>query len=92
MLFNPDTTPYYLYVRYIDSVAASFSIEPITAPVHDDTEIHHAIKAGAHGSNGGLLILPDIFNAEHRDLIIGEAARYGLPAVYPFEFSCEAGV
>src|SRR5262245_14933634 len=32
----------------------------------------------------GLIILPDIFNIEHRALIIRLAAEYALPTIYPY--------
>jgi len=36
-------------------------------------------------------VLPSIFTAVHRDLIISLAERYRLPAVYPFRFFAEGG-
>ena len=45
----------------------------------------------AREERSGLLVLPDIFNNAHRDTIIALAARYRLPAVYPFYFWMAAG-
>ena len=40
---------------------------------------------------GGLLVLPDIFNAVHDRTIVALAARYRVPAVYPFPDLAKAG-
>ncbi len=39
-----------------------------------------------YGPNGGLLVLPDNFINAHRELIVTLAAKYRLPAIYPFGF------
>ena len=36
--------------------------------------------------NGGLFFPPNTTSTAHRDLIIAMAARYRIPAVYPFRF------
>ena len=41
--------------------------------------------------NGGLLVPPDAITTARRELIIVLAARYGLPAVYPFRFFVTSG-
>jgi putative ABC transport system substrate-binding protein len=62
-----------------------------TAPVKDDAEIE-AVMAGLTGEQGaGLLVLPDTFTRLHRDAIVALAARYRLPAVYPFRYFAASG-
>ena len=41
--------------------------------------------------NSGLLFVPDATIIAHRDLVITLAARYHLPAVYPWRFFVTAG-
>jgi putative ABC transport system substrate-binding protein len=41
--------------------------------------------------NGGLIVLPGASTASHRDLIVALAARYRLPAVYPFRYYATSG-
>ena len=41
--------------------------------------------------NGGLFFPPNFVSTAHRDLIIGLAARYRLPAVYGFRVFVAAG-
>jgi putative ABC transport system substrate-binding protein len=40
---------------------------------------------------GGLLMVPDATIIAHRDLVIALAARYRLPAVYPWRYFVTAG-
>jgi putative ABC transport system substrate-binding protein len=87
VLYNPRTAPYARsLLRSIASAAPSFAIEPIDTPFQDAAEAEQAIDAFAQKSNGGLLVLPDASTLVHRDRIIARAARYRLPAVYPFRY------
>jgi putative tryptophan/tyrosine transport system substrate-binding protein len=49
------------------------------------------VTAFAQKSGSGLLILPDIFNIEHRALIIRLAAQYALPTIYPYGLFAKDG-
>jgi putative tryptophan/tyrosine transport system substrate-binding protein len=67
----------------IQTVAPSFGVELTPVGVRDADEIEHGITDFARGSNGGLITVgPASSLALHRNLIIGLAARYGLPSVY----------
>ena len=91
-LYNPATTPYApLLLHAIDESAPSLSVAVRAATVKDDADIELEIAALAREERSGLLVLPDIFNNAHRDTIIALAARYRLPAVYPFRFWAAAG-
>jgi putative ABC transport system substrate-binding protein len=88
LLFNPRTSPGdgSYHSRPIEAAAASFAVRPIAMPLRDASEIEAAITAFARDSNGGLVLLPDIFANVHRELIIRLAAHHRLPAIYPFRF------
>ena len=91
-LFNPATAPYSEhYLNSFKAAAASFGVEAIVAPVHDATTLESVITAQAREPNGGLIVMPDIFTTGHRSEITLLAARYRLPAVYPFRFFAELG-
>jgi putative ABC transport system substrate-binding protein len=91
-LFNPATAPYAEYwLNPFKAAAASFALEAIAAPVRDMSELESAIAAQARGPNGGLVVMPDTFLNLHRAEITSLAARYRLPAVYPFRFFTELG-
>jgi putative ABC transport system substrate-binding protein len=92
VLYNPATAPYAgLYLRTIEDIAPAFAVAVQTAPVKEDAEIE-AVMAGLIGEKGaGLLVLPDTFTRLHRDAIVALAARYRLPAVYPFRYFAASG-
>jgi putative ABC transport system substrate-binding protein len=92
LLFNPATATYAeYYLNPFKAAAASFAVEAIAAPVHDKSELESVVAAQAREPNGALIIVPDIFTIAHRVEIISLAARYRLPAVYPFRFFAELG-
>jgi putative tryptophan/tyrosine transport system substrate-binding protein len=92
VIFNPDTAPYVtLANRAIESAAPSFGMTVTLAPVHDDLAIEQAIAAEAHQAGGGLVALPDSFNATHREAIIASAARHSLPLIGASGVSPKAG-
>jgi ABC-type uncharacterized transport system substrate-binding protein len=92
MLFNPATATYAEYwLNPFKAAAASFAVEAIAAPVHDRSELEPVISAQAREPNGGLIVMPDSFPIAHRVEITSLAARYRLPAVYPYRFFAELG-
>ena len=91
-LFNPATAPYAeYYLNPFKAAAASFAVEAIAAPVRDTSELESVVAAQAREPNGGLIVMPDTFMTAHRVEITSLAARYRLPAVYPFRFFAELG-
>ncbi len=66
-------------------------MEAIATPVHDTSELESVVAAQAREPNGGLILMPDGFLIAHRAEITSLAARYRLPAVYPFRFYTELG-
>ena len=54
--------------------------------MHDAGEIERGIV-----NFGGLIVTPNSSASVHRALIIGLAARYKLPAVYPFRYMATGG-
>ena len=91
-LFNPVTAPYAEnFLKPLKSASRSFAVEAIAAPVRDMRELESVVAAQARLPNGGLIVLPDSFMSAHRAEITTLAARYRLPAVYPFRYYAEAG-
>ena len=87
VIFNPDTAPYHkLYMNSIETAADSFAMKAFEAPAHNRVEIEAAVSALAREPGGGVIAMSDGFTVTHRDLIIALAARYRLPAAYPFRF------
>jgi putative ABC transport system substrate-binding protein len=59
--------------------------------MHDVGGIEEAVAEFARDSNGGLVVTATAFGANHPDVITTLAAKYKLPAVYPFRFFVSAG-
>jgi putative ABC transport system substrate-binding protein len=92
LLFNPATAPYAKYfLNPLKAAAASFGVEAIAAPVRDTSEFETVIAAQAREPNGGMIVMPDVFTTAHRMEITSLAARFRLPAVYPFRSFTEPG-
>ena len=92
LLFNPVTAPYAgYYLGPFKAAAASFSLDAIAAPVRDTSELESIIAAQARAPNGGLIVMTDSFLVTHRAEITSLAARYHLPAIYPFRSFVELG-
>lgn len=91
-LFNPATAPYAeYYLGPFKVAAASLALEATVAPVRNASELESTIAAQARMPNGGLVVMTDSFLVAHRAQITALAARYRLPAVYPFRDFVEAG-
>jgi putative ABC transport system substrate-binding protein len=57
----------------------------------DMSAIERDIAAFARGPNGGLVVTASPFGANHPDAVTAMAARYKLPAVYPWRYFIIAG-
>jgi putative ABC transport system substrate-binding protein len=87
IIYNPATSPFaILFARSAEVAAHTLALEPVSGVVHSPAEIEATIKTLATDPGAGLIVIPDGFAQTHRKLIIELAARYNLPAVYPFRF------
>jgi putative tryptophan/tyrosine transport system substrate-binding protein len=75
----------------IQSTAPSLGVELNPIGVRDVGEIEQAVAAFARSANGGLIVTASSLVVPHRDQIFMLAARYRLPALYPFRFYATAG-
>jgi putative ABC transport system substrate-binding protein len=66
----------------IQEAAPSLGLELIAVNPREGNEIERAIAAFARTPNGGLITTGSALAIIHRDLIVGLAAKYKLPAVY----------
>ena len=91
--YNPATAPYAeIYLIPFKAAAATLGVEPTVAPVKDIAELETVIAAHARKPNGGLIAMPDSFNNANRREITALAARYRLPAIYPFRAAQVGGL
>ena len=91
VLRHPDQANHPAFVRVIEAAAASLGMEVTTVAVRDRPEIEQTISALAGQADRGLLVLPGPVNNSLRDTIIQAAARYRLPAIYPFKYYASDG-
>jgi putative tryptophan/tyrosine transport system substrate-binding protein len=92
LLFNPATAVLLQFsISSIQAAASSLAIQISNAPVHAKDEIEGVIAALARNPGGGLIVMPDTFNVENRELIVTLAARYGEPAIYYNSLFRESG-
>ena len=91
-LFNPTTAPYFgLYLDPLKAAAPSYGMEVVVAPVRDASELETVIAGNASEPNGGLIAASDAFLNVYRKEVTSLAARYRLPAVYPYHYFFEVG-
>ena len=70
---------------------APIGIELSAVGLHDAAAVEPAVAAFARGGNGGLIMTAGPFGANHPEAVAALAARYRLPAVYPWRYHVAAG-
>ena len=75
----------------IQAVAPSLRVEVNPINMRDVAEIERAISVFAGSPNGGLILTASATAQLHGDLVIAQAARHKLPAVYAYRHLVTAG-
>jgi putative ABC transport system substrate-binding protein len=70
----------------IQTVGPSLGVELRPIGVRDPAEIERAVTTISHGPGSGLIVTASGSAIRRRELIISLAAKYRLPAVYPYRF------
>jgi len=92
LMLNPDTGSFYVdYLRSVETVALTHSVQATLAPVHNSDEIENAIAALGRERGGGLIVLPSAPITAQIEHVIAATARYRIPAVYPFGSHAKRG-
>ncbi|MGA9428563.1 MAG: ABC transporter substrate-binding protein [Xanthobacteraceae bacterium] len=91
VLLDPDQTNHPTFLRAIESAAQTTKTQIFAAEAHNRQEIEQAFTSVAGQPNRGLIVLPGPVNNTARDTIIQLAARFRLPAVYPFKYYAKDG-
>jgi putative ABC transport system substrate-binding protein len=93
MLFGSDNTANVAFLRVAEAVAPSLGVTMTAVDVHDGGEFERAVAAFASQPDGGLIVVPHPYTIANRAAIIILAARYRLPAIYPYRyFAAEGGL
>jgi putative ABC transport system substrate-binding protein len=95
IMFNPDMSPRNpsFFFPQVETVAASVgvAVELAAAPVRSPAEIESVLADIGRDEAQGLVIMPENFMSIHRALIIEQAARLRVPAIYPFRYFATDG-
>jgi putative ABC transport system substrate-binding protein len=79
------------YLESAKAAAPSLNMKLVGLSVRSGPEIESGISTFAAEPHGGLIIAPNVVTFANSDLIVALAARYRVPAIYPFAFYARAG-
>jgi putative ABC transport system substrate-binding protein len=88
-LFNPETSAHVGFLRAAETASVTLAVKVSPLGVHKASEIESAITEFTLAPKGGLIIAPHPLTIGK--LIIDLAAKYRLPAIYPFAFHARDG-
>ena len=88
-LFNPETSAHVGFLRAVETASVTLAVKVSPLGVRKVSEIESAITEFALTPEGGLIIAPHPLTIGK--LIIDLAAKYRLPAIYPFAFHARDG-
>ena len=92
MLYCALTTRRSEKIEVAAAAASTLAVQVSVTPVHARDEIEGVIVAQAGNPGGGLIVMPDAFNATNHGLIIALADRYSVPAIYGYNFAESGGL
>jgi putative ABC transport system substrate-binding protein len=86
---NPSGSGQFGVIQALAQTVEVAEVRPVS--LQSPPEIERGIMEFAREPNGGLIVTPNGLAIIHRELIINLAARYRLPAIYPFRFFVISG-
>ncbi|HEY7301104.1 MAG TPA: ABC transporter substrate-binding protein [Xanthobacteraceae bacterium] len=95
IMFNPPSAPsrgeYFL--KPFETAAGSIKVKALAMPVESGADIERALADLGREPGGGLVVTPDNFTTVNRRLIIAEAAKHRVPAIYSTpQFASDGGL
>jgi putative ABC transport system substrate-binding protein len=92
VMFNPDTSTIGgQFTQSAASAAQKFAVQVIDAPVRQPADIEATLALLVREQHGGLMLPPDGFTQTYRQQVLDLAARYQLPAIYPYRLFANDG-
>jgi putative ABC transport system substrate-binding protein len=83
IMFNPETAPYFVsFLQPAEAAAHAYGIDLIVTHVASDAEIGQTLRSLASRPGGGLVVIPDTFLLQRRDMIVPLVHHHRLPAIY----------
>jgi putative ABC transport system substrate-binding protein len=77
-------------LRAVEAAAHSVGVKVTPSGLDAAAEIQRPVRS-AHEARGGLIVTVSPLSTVHRDVIISQAARYKVPAVYPLRYFAVSG-
>jgi putative tryptophan/tyrosine transport system substrate-binding protein len=90
LLLHPEP-PNLGYFKSAQEAAESLKIRLVDLSVHNAAEIESAFATFSGEARSGLIVAPNVVSFANSQLIVSLAARYRLPAIYPFAFFAKEG-
>lgn len=93
VLYNPENFPHDAasYVEAFTHSAKEFNVTPVTAVVHNPSDVEKAMTDLGSIPGSGLIVFPGNSTTVYRALIISLAARAHIPAIYPYRYFADDG-
>ena len=96
VILNPDNPGQGGFLGAIEAAGSTLGIRVMPIPMRDTSDqergaMEHSLESFAKLPNGGIVVLPDFTTISLRQPIIALAAKYRMPAVYPFRYFAKAG-
>ena len=91
IIYSPANPAWRGRLRVLEAVAPSLGVHLTPVGFRDADEINRAIAAWVNGSKCGVILLPSVSTMAYRETVVALAARYRLPAVYPWGFVARSG-
>jgi putative tryptophan/tyrosine transport system substrate-binding protein len=91
LLWNPDNKGIEEYVNQLERAAGTAGISLHRAPARTLDELETAFRAAVQNHSAGVLALPDLFMATHREHVTKVAATHRIPTIYAFRYFADVG-
>jgi len=91
IVHHPSIAANVAFVRAAEAASSAFGVAVTAAAVRNAADIEETITRFAQEPNGGLVVAPAPPTFDNRELIVALAARFHLPAVYPYRFFVTSG-
>jgi putative ABC transport system substrate-binding protein len=90
LMLHPEP-PNFGYLKSAEAAAPALKIELTDLQVKSGNDIERAFAAFAGKPNSAMIVVPNVVAFANSNLIVALAARYRLPAIYPFAYYAKEG-
>ena len=93
IVFNPANAPdvSLFYRSALGAAARLLGVQLVDCPVQGPADMEQRIAELAARPPAGIVALPDNMTVRHRELLAGLAAKYRVPAIYPYRYFAQSG-